>query len=54
LKHAPGEESTNDNRTCKKLAVHFSADSFVVKETFVLRNNICGKNRQQQAYFIAG
>jgi len=30
----------------KKLAVQFSADTFVVNQTLVLRINICGENRQ--------
>ena len=34
------------NSTYKKLAVRCSADTFVVQQTFVLRMNICGKNRQ--------
>jgi hypothetical protein len=34
------------NRTYKKLAVQFSADTFVVNQSLVLRINICGKNRQ--------
>ena len=34
------------NRTYKKLAVRYSADSFVVNESLVLRINICGENRQ--------
>jgi len=29
-----------------QMAVQFSADSFVVNQTLVLRINICGKNRQ--------
>jgi len=28
-----------------KVAVSFSADTFVVNQTFVLRINICGENR---------
>jgi len=34
------------NSTYKKLAVQCSAGTFVVNQTFVLRMNICGKNRQ--------
>jgi len=34
------------NSTYKKLAVQCSADTFVVNQTFGLRINICGKNRQ--------
>jgi len=37
---------TGANSTYKKLAVQCSADTFVVNQTFVLRINICGKNRQ--------
>jgi len=33
------------NRRLAKLAVPFSADTFVVNQTLVLRINICGKNR---------
>jgi hypothetical protein len=29
-----------------KVAVQCSADTFVIAESFVLRMNICGKNRQ--------
>jgi hypothetical protein len=34
------------NSSYKKLAVQYSADTFVVNQTLVLRINICGKNRQ--------
>jgi hypothetical protein len=34
------------NSTYKKLAVQYSADTFVVNQTLVLRINICGENRQ--------
>jgi len=34
------------NSTYKKLAVQYSANTFVVNQTLVLRINICGKNRQ--------
>jgi hypothetical protein len=34
------------NSTYKKLAVQYSADTFVVNQKLVLRINICGKNRQ--------
>jgi len=40
------QNSTTANSTYKKLAVQFSADTFVVNQTLVLRINICGKNRQ--------
>ena len=33
------------NSTYKKLAVQYSADTFVVNQTLVLRINICGGNR---------
>jgi len=39
------ERTPAPNSTYKKLAVQCSADSFVVKQTFVLRINICGENR---------
>jgi len=38
-------EKTAANSGLAKVAVQYSADSFVVKETFVFRINICGKNR---------
>jgi len=38
--------ATPYNSTYKKLAVQCSADAFVVNQTFVLRINIWGKNRQ--------
>jgi hypothetical protein len=34
------------NSTYKKLAAKCPAESFMVNQTFVLRLNICGKNRQ--------
>jgi len=34
------------NSTYKKLAVQYSADTFVVNQTLVLCINICGENRQ--------
>jgi hypothetical protein len=43
--HRP-KRSPAGNSTYKKLAVQCSADRFVVAESFVLRINICGKNRQ--------
>jgi len=33
------------NRRLAKVAVQYSADSFVVNQTLVLRINICGENR---------
>jgi len=39
-------EHRTDNSTYKKLAVQYSADTFVVNQSLVLRINICGKNRQ--------
>jgi len=33
------------NRGLAKVAVQFSADTFVVNQTLVLRINICGENR---------
>jgi len=38
--------STGGNSTYKKLAVHYSADTFVVNQSLILSINICGKNRQ--------
>jgi len=40
------EKGTAANSTYKKLAVQYSADTFVVNQTLVLRINICGENRQ--------
>jgi len=40
------KRTTGYNSTYKKLAVQFSADTFVVNQTLVLRINICGENRQ--------
>lgn len=34
-----------DNSGLSKVAVSFSADTFVVNQTFVIRLNICGENR---------
>jgi len=34
------------NSTYKKLAVQYSADTFVVNQALVLRIKFCGKNRQ--------
>jgi len=33
------------NRRLAKVAVQFSADTFVVNQSLVLRINICGENR---------
>jgi hypothetical protein len=38
-------ESTTANTGLAKVAVQFSADTFVVNQSLVLRINICGKNR---------
>jgi len=38
-------ETTSANSGLAKVAVLCSADSFVLNQTFVLRINICGKNR---------
>lgn len=38
-------ESTGYNSGLAKVAVRCSADTFVVKQSFVLRINICGENR---------
>jgi len=37
--------TTTANSGLAKVAVSFSADTFVVNQTLVLRINICGKNR---------
>jgi len=39
------ENNTTANRRLAKVAVQFSADSFVVNQTLILRINICGENR---------
>ena len=39
-------EARTANSTYPKGGVSYSKDSFVVAQTFVLRMNICGKNRQ--------
>jgi len=39
------QEAQTANRRLAKVAVQFSADSFVVNQSLVLRINICGKNR---------
>jgi len=46
MKLTTEKESRPHNSTYKKLAVQCSADTFLVQQTFVLRMNICGKNRQ--------
>ena len=38
-------EARRHNTGLAKVAVHYSADTFVVNQTFVLRINICGENR---------
>jgi hypothetical protein len=44
-----GQTTTEKTPACNsglaKVAVSFSADKFVVKESSVLRINICGENR---------
>jgi hypothetical protein len=40
------KKATAPNSTYKKLAAQYSADTFLVNQTLVLRINICGKNRQ--------
>jgi len=39
------ERATAPNSGLAKVAVQFSADTFVVIQSLVLRINICGKNR---------
>jgi len=39
------ERITAANTGLAKVAVSFSADTFVVNQTLVLRINICGENR---------
>ena len=40
------ERKTGANRRLAKVAVQCSEDTLVVNQTFVLRMNICGENRQ--------
>ena len=40
------EEKTTGNTGLAKVAVQCSADTLVVKQSLVLRINICGENRQ--------
>ena len=40
------ERTPAGNSGLAKVAVLFSADTFVVNQTLVLRINICGENRQ--------
>jgi hypothetical protein len=39
------EKKTGGNRRLAKVAVQFSADTFVVNQSLVLRIKICGENR---------
>jgi hypothetical protein len=39
------QETPAGNSGLAKVAVSFSADTFVVNQTLVLRINICGENR---------
>jgi hypothetical protein len=39
------KEQLTPNRRLAKVAVQCTADTFVVNQSFVLRINICGKNR---------
>jgi hypothetical protein len=39
------DRTTTANSGLAKVAVPFSADTFVVNQTLVLRINICAKNR---------
>ena len=39
-------EQRRHNTGLAKVAVQYSADTFVVNQTLVLRINICGENRQ--------
>jgi len=38
-------EARTANRRLAKVAVQYSADTFVINQSMVLRMNICGKNR---------
>jgi hypothetical protein len=39
------KEERTGNRRLAKVAVQYSADTFVVNQSLVLRINICGENR---------
>ena len=39
------QESRTHNTGLAKVAVQYSADTFMVNQSLVLRINICGKNR---------
>jgi hypothetical protein len=39
------KRKTAANRRLAKVAVHCSADTFMVNQSLVLRINICGENR---------
>jgi hypothetical protein len=43
--NSQNKEARTANRRLAKVAVQFSADTFVVNQSLVLRNNICGENR---------
>ena len=46
ISHSYGRtEARTDNTGLAKVAVQYSADTFVVNQSLVLRINICGKNR---------
>lgn len=44
------ERKTIYNTGLAKVAVQFSADTFVVNQTLVLRINICGDNRHLRQF----
>jgi hypothetical protein len=44
-KQTDEKEHRSDNTGLAKVAVHCSADTFVVNQSLVLRINICGENR---------
>jgi len=44
-RHSTAEKSPAGNTGLAKVAVQFSADTFVVNQTLVPRINICGENR---------
>ena len=45
VKHSRETSKSAANTGLAKVAVHCSADTFVVNQTLVLRINICGENR---------
>ena len=45
IPYTPEKKGRRHNRRLAKVAVQYSADTFVVNQNLVLRINICGENR---------